>query len=88
MKKLLFAPLLAALSFAAPAHAGTYEQGYAGGALYAATCAVIKGEITQSRAATLLASVLNKEGISLRYAYDPVAKQIANAMYVKKGGCN
>ena len=84
MKKLL---LLAALSFAAPAYAGPYEQGYAGGALYAATCAVVKGKTTKTGATAILAAVLKKEGVSLSYVSDPVAQQIASAIYVRNGGC-
>ena len=84
MKKLL---ILAALSFAAPAYAGPYEQGYAGGALYAATCAVMKGSVSQSQAALALAMTLSKAGISTSYATDPAAQQLAHLMYVQNGGC-
>ena len=84
MKKLL---LLAALSFAAPAYAGPYEQGYAGGALYAATCAVMKGRLDTSQAGHVVAMALNKEGISTSYATDPVAQKFARLMYIQNGGC-
>jgi hypothetical protein len=88
MKKLLLAPLLAALSFAAPAQAGVYEQGYAGGALYAAACAVMKGRVTETEAAAVLSMVLEEKGISQNYAYDPMAKKVASLMYARNGGCH
>ena len=84
MKKLL---LLAALSFAAPAYAGPYEQSYTGGALYAAACSVMKGGISESQAGLVVAMTLRKQGISPSYASDPTAQQVARLMYVQNGGC-
>ena len=84
MKRLL---LLAALSFAAPAYAGSYEQGYTGGALYAAACAVMQGRVSESQAGLVVAMTLRKEGISPSYASDPAAQKLAHLMYVRNGGC-
>ena len=84
MKKLL---LLAALSFAAPAYAGPYEQNCTGGALYAATCAVMQGRVSESQAGLAVAMTLRNRGISPSYASDPAAQKLAHLMYVQNGGC-
>ena len=83
----LFTALAAITLSAAPAQAGGYEQAYAGGALYAATCAVMKGRINTSQAGVVVATVLRKKGINASYASDPMAQKVARQMYVEKGGC-
>ena len=83
----LFTALAAITLTAAPVQAGGYEQAYAGGALYGATCAVMKGRINKSQAGLVLAMALRKKGISTSYATDPVAQQVARLMYVQNGGC-
>ena len=72
---------------ATPVQAGGYEQAYAGGALYAATCAVMKGRASESQAGLVVATTLSKKGISVSYAADPMAQQVARLMYVQNGGC-
>ena len=83
----LFTALAAITLIAAPVQAGVREQAYAGGALYAATCAVMKGRISESQAGLVVAMALRKEGISTSYATDPMAQQVARLMYVQNGGC-
>ena len=83
----LFTALAALTLIAAPAHAGPYEQAYTGGALYAASCALIKGRINESQAALVVATTLRQKGISTSYAADPMSQQHARLMYVQKGGC-
>ena len=82
-----FLPLLATLAFTTPAQAGVFEQAYAGGALYGATCAVMKGRINTSQAGLVVATVLRKKGINASYASDPMAQKVARQMYVENGGC-
>ena len=84
MKKLL---LLAAISFAAPAYAGPYEQGYTAGALYGAACAVMQGRVSESQAGLAVAVTLRNKGISPSYASDPAAQKLAHLLYVRNGGC-
>ena len=69
------------------AQAGSREQAFTGGALYAATCAVMKGRINESQAGLVVAMALREEGISTSYATDPTAQQVARLLYVQKGGC-
>ena len=83
----LFTALAALTLIAAPAQAGGYEQAYTGGALYAASCALIKGRINESQAALVVATTLRQKGISTSYAADPMAQKVASLMYVQNGGC-
>ena len=83
----LFTALAAITLIAAPVQAGGLEQAFAGGALYAATCAVMKGRVSQSQAGLVVAMALREEGISTSYATDPMAQQFARLMYVQNGGC-
>ena len=83
----LFTALAAITLIAAPAQAGGREQAYAGGALYAATCAVMKGRINESQAGLVTAMTLRLKGISTSYATDPMAQQVSRLMYVQNGGC-
>ena len=83
----LFTALASITLIAAPAQAGGYEQAYAGGALYAATCAVMKGRINTSQAGVVVAMTLRKKGINASYASDPMAQKVARQMYVENGGC-
>ena len=83
----LFTALAAITLTAAPAQAGVFEQAYAGGALYGATCAVMKGRINTSQAGLVVATVLRKKGIDASYASDPMAQKVARQMYVENGGC-
>ena len=81
------AHLVAAFVSIPAAQAGGREQAFAGGALYGATCAVMKGRINESQAGLVVAMALRKEGISTSYATDPMAQQVARLMYVQNGGC-
>ena len=83
----LFTALAAITLIAAPVQAGGREQAYAGGALYAATCAVMKGRINESQAGLVTAMTLRLKGISTSYATDPIAQEVASQMYVQNGGC-
>ena len=83
----LFTALAAITLIAAPVQAGGLEQAFAGGALYGATCEVMKGRINESQAGLVVAMVLRDEGISTSYATDPMAQQFARLMYVQNGGC-
>ena len=83
----LFTALAAITLIAAPVQAGGREQAFAGGALYSATCAVMKGRINESQAGLVIAMALREEGISTSYATDPTAQQVARLLYVQKGGC-
>jgi hypothetical protein len=79
-----FLPLVAAFTFAAPAHALTESQGYAAGVLWGTACAISKGADVEY-ASGIGAEVAHRRNIPASHFRDPEVIAMASRLYETKG---